>query len=223
VDSKIVNKGLRTEVRPLLETLGFSQFTSRSAWRYADRRIDVVNFQSFNAYNAGVLGVTTYSFALNLGCFYPEIPYSDGEIKMRAGALRPEEYSCPFRGRLRRSIPQSECDDRSIWYVDEGGRCLAKVLHDVRMVIARDLPHWFDRVATRDAALAILLTEEEQMEDGLWGFGRMDSPHRNYLTGYFELTRGNVALAQPYLKAALASGCYEHVKSRLEADIAAAG
>lgn len=47
MDSKLVSAELRVQVRPVLKAAGFSRFTDRTAWRYADDRVDVVNFQSF--------------------------------------------------------------------------------------------------------------------------------------------------------------------------------
>jgi hypothetical protein len=72
MDSKDVSAELRKEIRPLLKDRGFQKFTSRYAWRVHDDRVDVVNFQSFNDYKARSLGCTTYSFAVNLGCYFTQ-------------------------------------------------------------------------------------------------------------------------------------------------------
>lgn len=74
MDSKGVNSAIRGEVRPLLIAARFERSTERTYCRYHVDRIDVINFQSFNSYNAGVLGITTYSFALNIGCYLKYIP-----------------------------------------------------------------------------------------------------------------------------------------------------
>ena len=69
MDSREVSTELRSEVRPLLRERGFQRFTSRYAWRVLDDRVDVVNFQSFSDQKARSLGCTSYSFAVNLGCY----------------------------------------------------------------------------------------------------------------------------------------------------------
>jgi hypothetical protein len=74
MDSKSVNKEIRQTIWPLLREAGFWRFSSRSAWRHAESRVEVLNFQSFNSYNAGVLGCTTYSFSVNLGVFLLRSP-----------------------------------------------------------------------------------------------------------------------------------------------------
>ncbi|HSB16298.1 MAG TPA: hypothetical protein VLE22_17720, partial [Bryobacteraceae bacterium] len=69
MDSRVVNKLIRSEVWPLLRDHGFSRFESRTAFCYRGPFINVVNFQSFNAYLAVGVGCTTFSFGLNLGVY----------------------------------------------------------------------------------------------------------------------------------------------------------
>lgn len=220
MDSKIVNKQIRGEIRPFLKEAGFTRFTGRNSWRYTGSRIDVLNFESFNSYNASVMGCTTYSFAVNLGCYFLYIPdpYGEGRIKARNGELRPPEYQCHFRGSLRRSLAQPEYDSRQVWYIDPDGRYLEKALHDVRMVIARDGLPWFERVADPAETLRILVEEDENMEE-LWGFGRNPSPIRHYFTGYVALNLGRKEIARHHLRQVLDSGCFQRVAERLEQDL----
>jgi hypothetical protein len=220
VDSKTVNGQIRSEVRPLLKELGFTRFTSRNAWRYHGSMIDVLNLQSFNAYNASVMGCTTYSFAVNLGCYFTDIPhqYEKARIKEERGQLLPAEFDCSFRGRLRRSFAQPECDSREIWFIDPAGRYLEKAVHDVRMALDRDGVPWFGRLADPNEALRVLLEDDERMGE-LWGFGRNPSPARHYLTGYFALNLGQNGLARQHLSEALASGCFKQVAERIERDL----
>jgi len=83
-------------------------------------RIEVVNFQSFNSYSAGVLGCTTYSFSS--GSYLVEVPSlgRPGRPKEKDGAPVPEEYECHRRGRLHRSFAQPELERRDI--SDAGAR-----------------------------------------------------------------------------------------------------
>lgn len=213
MDSKVVNKQMRIEIRPLLREAGFSKFTGRSAWRYSGPRIDVVNFQSFNAYNAGVLGCTTYSFAVNLSCYLTYLPSEHGEdqIKVKDGQLRPEEYECPFRHRLRRRFPQPEMDPRytDIWYIDPEGRYLDKALHDVRMILASEGFAWFDEFADRAAVFEMLKTMVSEHP----------SPINHYLTGYAAMAVNEAGPARAHLQAVVDSGCFEHIRTRIDADL----
>src|SRR5262245_7212187 len=149
VDSKLVNKRIRAEIWPLMKKEGFSKFTARTAWRLADHRIDVLNFQSFNSYNASVMDITTYSFAINLGSFFSDVPREHRKegFGWGEGLKLPAEYDCDFRGRLRKTLDQEGMGGRSIWYVDPGGRYLEPVIADTRAVIARDALRWFERLS----------------------------------------------------------------------------
>src|SRR4051812_39446034 len=103
MDSKIVNREIRREIWPALKAVGFAQFTSRTAWRHSEWKIDVVNFQSFNSYLAQGLGCTTFSFSLNLGCYLNAVPVKSN-VKLTKSLLTPQEYQCHLRRRLSRSF-----------------------------------------------------------------------------------------------------------------------
>ncbi len=215
IDSKTVNKEIRARIRPALEEAGFSAFTGRNSWRYAPDRIDVVNFQSFNSYNARVIGCTTYSFSVNLASYLPWIPRSGPrEIKEVRGRLRPDEWECPLRGRLFRGFAQPELDRREIWYIDPQAKYLDQAIEDVRDCLLAQGLSWFDQFSDVHAILRIF--RHEDMSDGLWGFGRNPSPMRSYLIGYSALQAGDRALAQKELRRALESGCFKSAAPLLE-------
>jgi hypothetical protein len=180
MDSKDVSAELRSEVRPLLRERGFQQFTSRYAWRVLGDHVDVVNFQSFSDQKARSLGCSSYSFAVNVGCYlrgigssrtFPSVAVSNGKL--------PREYECHFRGKVTRSLEQPELSRRDIWYVDPEGRYLAKAVHDVRMALERNGFEWF-RLFEDPSQLLRILREDEPSE-ALWGFGARGSPARLFL------------------------------------------
>ena len=84
---------------PVLKDRGFTCFTSRTAWRDQEQLIDIINFQSFNGYNADVLGCTTFSFAVNLSIYLADVP-SDHPLAIRNERLRPAEIYGHIRRRL---------------------------------------------------------------------------------------------------------------------------
>jgi hypothetical protein len=217
VDSSVVNKGIRQAIRPVLKEAGFNEFAPRTAWRRGPGQIDVVNFQSFNSYNAGVIGCTTYSFSVNLGCFLLEVPPGYPSVETRNGAERPEEYRCHLRGRLHRTILQPELARRDIWYIDPEGAYLAAALEDVRRALLRDAAPWFELLHNRTEVLRILEQSQESMEH-LWGFGAPGSPIRNYLIGYVALRLGQVEVARKALLGAAATPSYANISERLKDD-----
>jgi len=224
MDSKCVSKEIRRAIWPLLRESGFWRFTSRSAWRHSESRIEVLNFQSFNSYNAGVIGCTTYSFSVNLGIFLREVPPSYEPVRIKTADEKPlpEEYECHLRGHLHRNFAQAECERRDIWYIDPNGRYLEKAIHDVRMAIVRDAFGWFESLRDSGEVLRVLTDEPEDM-DHLWGFGRNPSPMRSYLTGYMARSLGKRELAQSCLQEVLQSGSFTSVHNRISGDIEACG
>lgn len=220
MDSKIVNSQIKRRIWPHLKQAGFDVFTARTAWRHHVNRIDVLNFQSFNSYNAGVIGCTTYSFAVNLGCYLKSIPpqFEPDRIKNRAGDLLPQEFNCHFRGRLSRTFKQPELKERDIWYIDEGERYLGRAMTDIEGLLPSTALPWFERFADERFALEVLLNADEEMGE-LWGFGRNPSPVRHYFTGYVALGAKEIEMADRHLTLALASGCFKSIESRLSSDI----
>jgi Domain of unknown function (DUF4304) len=221
MDSSVVNKTIRAEIWPFLKSVGFARTTARTAWRHKPDRVDVVNFQSFNSYNAGVLGITTFSFAVNLGCYLRYIPDQYAESRdahtLREAEPRPQEYQCQMRSRLTRSFPDRRSKDNQIWYIDENGSNVSQALHDVRMLLLRDAYPWFERFASPSEVYDILAFAEEDMGQ-LWGFGRPGSPIRSYYRGYAALAARKVEEARVNLLKAAATKSFEGLADRLRRD-----
>ncbi|MBI4697407.1 MAG: hypothetical protein HY758_00400 [Nitrospirae bacterium] len=158
MESKIVNKAIREEIRPFLKEAGFSKFSSKGSWRYSESRIDVIIIESFNAYNAAVLGCTTYSFQVEVGCYFPAIPSMHGSYgpKEKGGVLMPHYAHCLFSHRIHKTLSQPECANRNIWYIDEDGRYLEDALLDLKNKIQSEGLPWFDKFNGPAAVMAKL-------------------------------------------------------------------
>jgi Domain of unknown function (DUF4304) len=215
VDSSIVNREIKSVIRPLLQDAGFTQFTARTGWRYGGQKIDVVNFQSFNSYLANSLGCTTYSFCVRLGCSFDAIPRGD-RVKRKHDLLRPEEYECHFRGPLQKTIRQPNLKRTDVWYVDPSGQNLKVVIKDARKAILEHGLPWFSRFADLNEVLRTLQKDSESPE-GTSGFGTKTSPCRHFMTGYVALSLGKTQLALDHIQNALLSGCYKHFEPEMRA------
>jgi hypothetical protein len=219
MDSTNVNKAIRVEIWPALRDIGFETSVGRTAWRHVGDRIHVVNFQSFNSHNAEVIGCTTYSFAVNVGCFLLTIPDLWGRLVSKHGLPLPKEYECPFRGQLFRSLDQPELARRDIWYIDPAGAYLQKSLHDVRMSLLTAGQKWFQRLNDDIEVLRILEHEPEEMSV-LWGFGNNPSPIRSYFLGYVASASGRTELAREHLERVAGSAVFERIRPQVEATLA---
>ncbi len=215
MDSSDVNKHIKSVIRPLLQDAGFSQFTARTAWRYSDEKIDVVNFQSFNSYLANAVGCTTYSFCVRLGCSFDAIPRR-ARTKQKNGYPRPEEYECHFRLRLQKSIRQPNLKRTDVWYVDAAGKNLDIVVADAKKAILETGLGWFSRFDDMKEVLRTLLEDSESNEN-TFGFGADPSPIRHFMTGFTALTMGKMDLAIERIHIALNSGCFKEFESKMQA------
>ncbi|MDR7149739.1 hypothetical protein J2W49_001694 [Hydrogenophaga palleronii] len=216
MDSKAVTKEIRGRIWPLLKEQGFTRFSSRTAWRDSEGQVDVVNFQSFNRYNADVMGVTPFSFSVNLGCYLTYVPPT-WPPKTKEGQLMPQESECNFRGRLSPTVSQPGSKQSGVWSVDNEGRNLPWSIQDVVGQLP-EVHRWFGRLSDRSEVLRVLLEDGEDMEL-LWGFGRRPSPIRSYMTGYVALSMGMQDLAREKLDEAVASKCFTALFDSVEGAI----
>ena len=206
MDSNTVIRSIRKSIIPLLKENEFSVFTSRSAWRYRENTINVINFQSFNSYLASIVECTTFSFAVNLGVYIRCIPWiQSSQTNERSNQPRPEEYACHIRRRLRKSVIQPKKIPQDIWRIDENGDNLEEMIADARSAIESEAFAWFERFEDLDEVLRTVINDEEDM-NGTTGFGRPDCFVRKHIIGYVSLEKGNYRLAASSFKNMLDSG-----------------
>jgi hypothetical protein len=201
MDGAAVSRTIRSVARPILEDHGFETFTTRSAWRQRDRVIDVVNFQSFNRYNADVLGCTTFSFAINLGIYLTDVP-SDYPLSIRRGERRPEEFHCHIRRRVHPphpALPGAEY----VWSIDELGRNHEETVHAAALELLRRAIPWFIAFRDTPTVLSMLLDEASTPDEYTRLPGRSGSPARNIAIGYLGRALGDGPVAGEYLHRAL--------------------
>jgi hypothetical protein len=204
MDSKVVNREIKRVIWPALKAEGFDTFTSRVAWRHNVETIDVVEFQSFNKHNADIIGTTTFSFAVRLGCIPLYIP-PQWPLPVKNGVLVPSEATCNFRRSVVCSV-ESNLNDKCIWPIDAKGKNLHWSIRDVFNQLPEVLS-WFHRLSDKNEVFRVLTEEDEDMQM-LWGMGRNPSPIRSYLTGYVALAVGNQELAKVKFSEAVASKCF---------------
>jgi hypothetical protein len=184
ISSRDVNAELRALVWPALRELGFTDRTQRVAWKDYPDTVAVVDFWSFNAYTASMMGVTTVSFQLNLGIRARCSSNGADFVKVKDGKLRPKEPECDVRRVLWKTIEQPETELRYIWYVREDGSNVREVVEDARVVLLTDGMMWVDEFSELPRILAFAENEPEQWDakgstiTGTWGLGRLGCPVR---------------------------------------------
>jgi hypothetical protein len=218
MDSRIVSGDLWKGVRPLLKAAGWTSFTSRTARRVYDERIDVINFQSFNTYLANKIGSTTFSFCVRLGCYFRFIP-ERVHIKVRDGLPMPEEYNCHLRYTIRKKLLQPECARTDVFYVDPDGMYLPLVVDAVRDGITTEGFEWFRRFSDMREVLRTLQEDSVSVHNGSWGFGANPSPIRYLIRGYVALSLGQTSLAFNDLTQAASSPALARMHAKIETDL----
>lgn len=181
VSSQTVNKAIRQKIWPELKSASFRRFTARNAWRF-ECALHVVNFQSFNSYNAHILGCTTFSFSVNLRLYFDFMPWG-GEGSTDCPDRLPNEAKCVLHKSLRRRLPQPSNPDFRIWSVDPTGANTDLCVADALEVIKCEGLPWFAEFSKPLNALRLVEMGEEQFDEfgpsGTWGYGRQGSPMRN--------------------------------------------
>ena len=183
VDSSDVNKMLRSTVWPALKDQGFQRRTARTAWRDRPDQVDVVNFQSFNAYNAAILNVTTYSFQVNLA-IHPRCR-TTSRTPTKGGQLRPREYACDFRHQLAGIASTPGAERAILWPIREDGSDLGDVVSAAADRLLADGMRWFQQLDGIGALLQIAREMPMDMST-TWGMGNLGSPHRAALIASLE-------------------------------------
>lgn len=194
MDNRQVTKEINSVIRPILKKQGFDKFSGRTYWRYKTDRIDILNFQSFNAYNAKVVGCTTFSFAVKLATFINYLPITN-DIKEKNGLKRPTEYQGHFRSGVTKRIEQKEFLRKDIWFIDNDEKYLTTAVNDCKTQIEQDGFEWYKQFDTNENVLRILMEDQVDMNRN-WGFGNIDSPKRNKFIAYTALKLGKIELAK---------------------------
>lgn len=190
MDSKVVSREIRREIWSLLGRSGFTQFSSRTAWRFTADQIHVVNFQSFGGYLAEGVGCTTFSFAVNVGIFFRAIPFRATD-KRPARESQPRESQCHFRRSLQKGIAQPVLPRRDTWYVESDCSNLLECLDDARNAIVQDGLAWFSHFESLEYVLSALTDQADLPEVP----ASRESPARKRMIGYIARALGRTELA----------------------------
>ena len=141
----------------------------RSARRYWEDAVDVVNVQSFSDHEATVVGITTFSFQVNLGVWPTFLPEPREVPRDDRGRPLPPEYECAFRRhvvptltepRRRRSLNPFAFrplpKPTGIWAVAEDGSNVIECAADARRGVEVQALPWFEGLRTAEQMLGAL-------------------------------------------------------------------
>ncbi len=98
----------------------------------------MVNFQSFNSYDAALLGCTTYSFGVNLGIYIVGGPNEEWVKRDSDGRLVPTAFHGSFVTSLKKAI----------FSIDPEGQSLGPVFQEVRALLRDKAMPWYATPST---------------------------------------------------------------------------
>jgi hypothetical protein len=178
---------------------------------------------------AEIKEITTFSFQIELGIYFVDIPPEGHGPREKSGRLLPKDYQCHVRLGLQKPAEHPKPSMPFLWYIDPDGVNLEEVVNSVRYTLERDALPWFDRFSDRESFFELLLADVEHGDEVGWGFGAPDSQNRNYMVGYLAKSLGHnemaIACLEAYLESAkehgkLGLGAYNLIHERVESDIA---
>lgn len=202
MDKKTVEKSLKEALWPLLKQHGFQTFKGRKAWRHTEKRIDVVEIQFFPRGKADQWGITPYSFALPVGCFFPfAASEHESRIKREKELMLIDETQCHLRKTALKTLKQRECKITNIWYIDPKGKYLNAAVEDAKNLFNREIFAWFESFDN----LPNLLKNLTETPDAHIALGLTLGAPR-YLAGFLALETGEWSLAKKLLQQELDRG-----------------
>lgn len=199
IDKKIVEKLLKEALWPVLKQHGFQTFKGRTAWRHAEKRIDVVEIQFFPKEKADQWDITPYSFALPVGCFFTfAASLYEPRIKREKELRLPDETQCHLRKTTLKTLKQRECKIPNVWYIDPKGKYLNAAIEDAKNILEGEVFAWFDSFENLPRLLkTIIEVPRADLALGLTlGFPRQ-------LAGFLALEIGEWSLAKKLLQQTL--------------------
>ena len=213
-----INTLLRDCLKPVLKKAGFSQFTTRSAWRYENHRIDVFRIQIHKTVSPRT-GSLLSSFSVELGCMLDYIPCITGgePVRLVQNEPRPEIFHCTFQRTLQGPEAYRPVGQPYGWLLPNDSASIRKILSMVSLQLQNEGLLWFRQFADPGYVLDFLSSPEER-KNGTWGYGRAGTPFRHLLIGFAALKAGYHQLAyESLLVAQAAPGIPQHAEAILDA------
>jgi hypothetical protein len=200
MNTDMVNRYIQHRIWSLVKKEGFACFTQRTAWRYRGKLIDIINFQSFNAYHAAIMDCTTYSFYIHLGIYLAVIPSGREWVKRKNDELIPHIAQAHI---TRWIIPKHQWPGKrhkEVWRINGQNPGLEKIFLRIEKEIRNTGLPWFGTYPEGRQLLDLLIHKKNLSEKNTVSLGKIDSPKRNEAIGYVAKELGENDIALRYLR-----------------------
>lgn len=182
-----------------LETSGFNNRKGTTLWRRTNLKFDILKFDIIPSGRCQKWRVPYGSFGLNPSCLFPFLPRLG---HLPTDGLQPEKGFGQMRLSVNRGIPQPLVKAPNIWWTGDSVDVFNRVLKDTLCVIREKAIPFFSRFDDAEELLRTLLEDEDAIgHQGVWEFGKRESPTRLLYTGFAAIECGRWDLAISSLKA----------------------
>jgi len=182
-----------------LEASGFAYRKANTLWRRTNLKFDVLKFDIIPHGRCRKWRVPRGSFGLDPSCLFPFLPRLG---HLPTDGLQPDKGFGQLRLSLRRGVAQRMVKAPNIWWAGDNADIFSMVVKDVLRVIKEKALPFFSRFEDEDEVLRTFLEDEDLMGcEGVWEFGRKESPRRLLYTGFTAIECGQWDLAISSLRA----------------------
>ena len=183
-----------------LEALGFGNRKDTTLWRRTNVKFDILKFDIIPSARCQKWRVPLGSFGLAPSCLLPFLPRlghaPDGEV------LRPEKGFGQVRLSMSRGIPQPLVKVPNVWWVGDSASVFDAVARDVLSKITEEALPFFSRFDDTEELVRTFLEDDDAIgREGVWDFGKRESPSRLLYTGFAAIECGKWDLAISSLRA----------------------
>jgi hypothetical protein len=182
-----------------LKLNGFVDTKRTTLWRRTNRKFDVLKFDIIPSGRCQKWRVPFGSFGLEPSCLFPFLPRLG---HLPTDGLQPEKGFGQIRLSLRREVGQQTVKASNIWWAGDSCGMFDTVLKDVLRVIRQNVLPFFSRFEDAEEVLRTLLEDEDAIgREGVWEFGKQNSPKRFLYLGFAALECAKWDLAISSLRA----------------------
>lgn len=175
-------------------------------------------FRVIISYNASVMGVTTFSFAINLDVYYRFSnlrPWSNYEL-----LDEPKYHECHAVRSVLKGMKQVETESEAVWFIAEDESNLAVAVADEKEQIVSLAPSWYEELSNPERALDISQNRPESYSKSAGLYERLGglgySLTRAEIVSFLALKTGNIEQAVDFWTKLKESEFYQKHQSVIE-------
>jgi hypothetical protein len=182
-----------------LESSGFVNRKGNTLWRRTNQKFDILKFDIIPRGRCQKWRVPLGSFGLEPSCLLPFLPRLG---HLPTDGLQPDKGFGQVRLALRRGVAQSMVKVPNIWWAGDSADIFDMAVKDIHRVIKEKVIPFFSRFEDVEEVLRTFLEDDDNIGcEGVWEFGKKESPSRLLYVGFTAIECDKWDLAVSSLRA----------------------